>query len=158
MVAWVALWAVSILGWFEDTSSFAFCLGFTVGLSFMQFGIRWGQYQDMYLRFFQENRTVILEHGYYSKNRALEYLVAYAAAKMLYWVLALGMALSLLMILDHFPRHWGFGFALIYLCIVFSVSALVAHFLTRRVEAWGKAKLNQLTDYSYVFGESPDQQ
>jgi len=154
---WLALFAVSFWGWLEDPSSFAFCLGLAVGLSLMQFGFIWGQYRDLWFRFFMENRDVIFKHGYDSKRRVFTYLVAFAAAKILYWALALGMAFPLLMFSDLFPRHWGFGFSLIYLLIVFSASAFTARFLSRRGEAWGKAKLNQLTDYSYVFGESLDQ-
>lgn len=151
-LAWLIFFAAIFVGLLENESTFAFCFGLVVGLSFMQLGFNWGQHQDLWFRFFLKHRTVIFEHGYSSKGQALIFLVALVVAKMFRLVLSLSFLLALLALSDFFfPGHWRSGVWILELLVFTSVSAAAAHALSKRAETWGEEKLFELRDYSYVF-------
>lgn len=153
-LAWIAFLFSFFMGWLEveSTFAFAFFFGLAVGLSFMQIGFNWGQYQSLWIRFFLQNRDTIFEHGYNSERRSLIFLVALVASKMLRVIFAFILLFTQLALLDFlFPRSWGFGFLILELLVVTAISGFAAQAFSRRVSAWGDAKLNELSDYSYVF-------
>jgi hypothetical protein len=150
--AWLAFLVALSGGWLEGESTFAFCLGLSVGLSFMQIGFNWGQYQSLWFRFFMQNRDTIFKHGYSTKGRALIFLVALAVSKALRVALAFTFLFGQLALLDFlFPDRWSIGLSFISLLAVCFISGFAAHILSRRVEVWGEAKLSELSDYSYIF-------
>jgi hypothetical protein len=144
------------LGLLENEKVLALCLGIAVCLSTMQIGFRWGRYHESWDRFLWKNQKAIFASGYSGKRRALIYLLAFSASNLLFKALFLITFFVQLWLLDlFFPTQLGASFFL-FLLIPSAISGLASHLMSKRAEAWGEVKLNELCDFSFLFDDAQD--
>jgi hypothetical protein len=159
LVAWLLLSPFIYLSIMED-GNYGFFLGLAIGLSLMQAGYAWGQYQAHWWRFFIENRNAIFEspsNNKPTKKNALNYVIAILAAYS-YTTVALFIAVILMYAMDAYPATLGmikFPWDLLIACLGGAMFSMV---LTNRLIKWGEKKSKQLTDFSYVFETEPERQ
>jgi hypothetical protein len=159
LIAWVLLSPFIYLSIIED-GSYGFFLGLAIGLSLMQAGYAWGQYQAHWWRFFIQNRNAIFSspsNNHPTKKNAFNYVIAVLATYS-FTAVALFITVILMFGMDASPAIWKaikFPWDLLIACVGGAIFSMV---LTKRIVKWGETKSKQLTDFSYVFETEPERQ